>query len=482
MPTRRAKSAKPLVLRPGAHVHLVGIGGAGLSAIAQVLIGRGHTVSGSDLQANDRTDALEKAGVSVYIGHFESNIGQADLVLASSAIPTDNVEVAAALAQGIPVLKRDEFLGLLMKDTYGIAVAGSHGKTTTTGMIAQILVEGGLDPTVIVGGVLPALGGSGRAGKGPFVVEADEYDYMFLGLRPQLAVITNIEYDHPDLFATVEAYRSAFEEFVATLPEDGRLIVCADEADVKGWLQGLDLPLGNVVTYGLDEGQWRATDLRLNQSGGTDFVVHHDGQTVGLARLRVPGIHNVRNALAAVAVCRSVGVDFGIIRTALASFGGVGRRFEIVGQVGGVTVVDDYAHHPTEIRATLAAARQRFPGRRLWAVWQPHTYSRTKRLMPEFAGCFGDADTVIVLDIYRSRESDDLGVDAAMVVQTMAHEDARYVGGTDEATEYVLQRARPGDVIMTLSAGDANVIGRALLVALDGREGNSLRTNGRDNE
>lgn len=463
-------------LSPGKRVHIVGIGGAGMSAIAHVLLGRGLRVSGSDLQPNAQTAALAAEGVTVYSGHAAEHVAGAELVIISSAVPPTNPEWTAALARGIPVSKRAELLGQLMAGVTGIAVAGSHGKTTTTGLIAHILLAAGLDPTVILGGTLDELGGNGRFGRGPyFIVEADEYDYTFLGLRPEIAVITNVEHDHPDLFPTVEAYRDAFRRFAALLPPGGRLVLCADDPGAAAL--ATERPPGvTITTYGLgDNGEQPsacALDLRPNQMGGTDFVVAIDGQTVGLARLRLPGLHNVRNALAALVVARALGVDFAQASRALADFGGVQRRFQIIGEVGGVTVIDDYAHHPTEIRATLAAARRRYPGRRLWAVWQPHTFSRTRLLLDEFAAAFDQADRVIALDIYRSREAADPSLTTAAVVARMAHPDTVYVGERRAAADYLLERLRPDDVVLTLGAGDGDAVGRWVLAGLENQHGN----------
>ena len=460
-----------LMLRPNLHLHLVGIGGSGMSAIAWVLLERGFTVSGSDLQANDLTRALEAAGATVYLGHAVAQIAGADAVVVSSAVPEDNVEVSAARSAGLPVLKRADFLGRLMAEQVGIAVAGTHGKTTTTSLIAYLLLQAGRDPSVVVGGVLPGLGRNGRAGRGDlFLVEADEYDYMFLGLRPRVAVVTNVEHDHPDIFATVADYRGAFKRFLQLLPDGGTLVACADDEGVCHLLADVDLTGVNVITYSLEARQrgdhLSAIEIRSNQLGGSDFLVLAGDRTLGLARIRLPGWHNVRNALAAIAVCRVLGVSFAEMHQGLADFGGVGRRFQVTGEIGDVTVIDDYAHHPTEIQATLAAARQRYPGRRLWAVWQPHTYSRTRLLLDAFAASFDDADRVVVLDIYRSREQDTLGVDAGQVVDRMEHKSANHIGGRREAAAYILDRVRPGDVILTLGAGDGDEVGRWVLDGL----------------
>lgn len=464
-------------LTPGMNIHLVGIGGFGLSAIARVLLGKGYRVSGSDQQANELTAELAAAGATIYQDHKAEQVAGADVVLISSAIPAENPEVVAAREAGIPLVKRADFLGALMAGTHGIAVAGSHGKTTTTGMLAQILIKAGFDPSVIVGGVLPSLGTNGRAGQGEyFVIEADEYDHMFLGLRPQTAVVTSVEHDHPDLFPTADIYRQAFQDFISLLPSGGRLVVCSDDEGVSTLIRETELSGVSVLTYGLGTADWQALDLRVNQLGGIDFLVQKGPEMVGLARLRIPGEHNVRNALAAIAVCSELGVDFSVIRKELAEFGGIGRRFQMVGEVGDVTIVDDYAHHPTEIQATLAAARQRFPGRRIWAVWQPHTFSRTRLLLPEFATSFADADRVVLLDIYGSRETNNLGLDADAVLEAIKHPGAHHAGGMEDATTYILDRVRPGDVVLTLTAGDGNLVGQWVLEQLEKRVRNGIGT------
>jgi UDP-N-acetylmuramate--alanine ligase len=458
-------------LNAGTRLHLIGVGGSGMSAIAHVLLDRGYEISGSDLQENESIRSLRERGAIVKIGHAKENINGADALVISSAIPAENPELVAARDAGLPVLKRADFLRYLMAEQSVIAVAGTHGKTTTTAMIAHILLETDQDPSVILGGNLPLIEGNGRAGSGDyFVIEADEYDFMFLGLQPDIAVITNIEHDHPDIFPTLVDYLDAFCEFSMLLPQNGILIVSGEDPGIAEMLGEMKLPGVKLLTYGLVEettgGSFtdlQAIDCRPNQLGGTDFVAISGNQTIGLVRLRVPGLHNVRNALAAIAVTLELEIDFGQVCRALADFGGVGRRFQIIGEVGGVTIIDDYAHHPTEIQATLAAARQQYGNRRLWAIWQPHTYTRTKLLLQQFASSFAAADRVIILDIYRSRETDNLGMHAADIASAMDHPKTDYVGRIEDAVNYLLDRVRPEDVLLTLGAGDGNLVGEKLL-------------------
>jgi UDP-N-acetylmuramate--alanine ligase len=448
--------------------HFVGIGGAGLSAIARVLMERGAEVSGSDLVLSPVAEALARDGARVFTGHRAENVNGAEVVIVSSAVAAANVEVQAARASGIPVLKRPEFLGQMMDGQLGVAVAGTHGKTTTTAMIASILLEAGRDPTFIVGGVIAGLETNARAGKGsPFVIEADEYDRTFLSLKPEVAVVTIVEHDHPDCYPTFDDFRAAFEEFAALVPRDGLLAV--------GWDDSVARELGErrragglpVAFFGLDEGaEWRAEEVRPNFAGGVDFLATCAGQVLGLVRLRLPGAHNASNAMAALTVADFLGVPFRVARAALTEFRGVGRRFEVKGEADGVIVVDDYAHHPTEIRATLQAARDRYPDKSLWAVWQPHTYSRTKTLLGDFAQAFDVADHVIVLPIYAAREMDTLGVSSADVLATMRHPDARCAGSLDEALVWLATEVRPGDVVLTLGAGDEYKVGEWLLEVL----------------
>jgi len=463
------------------YVHLIGIGGIGLSAIAKVLLEEGHRISGSDLKLSPITDALAAQGATIHQGHRAENVGDAGLVIVSSAIPADNPEAAAARARGIPVVKRDWMLGRMMEGRFGIAVAGSHGKTTITAMIALVLTEAGLDPTFIVGGIMENLGTNARAGRGEhFVVEADEYDRTFLGLKPSIAVVTNIEMDHPDCYPELDDLVEVFREFLRLVPVVGCVIGCGDEERVRELLEAGSwktsassvepLKAGRAVTYGLGAGvDWRAADIRSNELGGSSFVALHEGQPVDEFALRIPGLHNVQNSLAVLAVAHRLGLHLTEVAKTLRSFRGVQRRFEVKGEVNGIVVIDDYAHHPTQIRTTLRAARERYPRRTLWAVFQPHTYSRTKALLGEFAASFADADHLVVTEIYAAREFDDLGVSAADIVARMRHPDTRYIPGLNEAADYMFAHLQPGDVLLTLGAGDGYKVGEDVLVGLEGK-------------
>jgi UDP-N-acetylmuramate--alanine ligase len=454
------------------HVHFVGIGGAGLSAIARVLMQQGAEVSGSDLVLSPVAEALARDGARVFAGHRAENVSGAEVVVMSSAVPASNVEVQAAQAAGIPVLKRPEFLARMMDGRVGVAVAGTHGKTTTTAMIASVLLQAGRDPTFVVGGVIAGLETNARAGAGPlFVIEADEYDRTFLSLKPTAAVVTNVEHDHPDCYPAFADFRAAFEQFAASVPREGLLAVCWDDAVARELGERRRAEGGAVTSFGLGQGaELRAEEVRPNFAGGVDFLATREGEVLGLVRLRVPGAHNASNAMGALAVADFLGVPFRVAREALREFRGVGRRFEIKGEAGGVIVVDDYAHHPTEIRTTLRAARDRFPGRSLWAVWQPHTYSRTVALLADFARAFAAADHVVVLPIYAARETDTLGVSSGDVVAAMQHPDARCARSLDEAVVWLGTELRSGDVVLTLGAGDGYRVGEWVLEVLGEEE------------
>ena len=449
-----------------------------MSAIARVLLESGYTVSGSDRTLSPLAESLRAAGARVLPGHHASYIAGADLVVRSSAIPDDNPEVVSARAAGIPVLKRADFLGQLMADHDGIAIGGTHGKTTTTAMIAWMLVALGQDPSYIVGGVVQNLGANAHAGKGAaFVIEADEYDRMFLGLQPRLEVITSIEHDHPDCYPTPTDYRQAFLDFADRLLPGGSLLACGDDQGAWSILQAFQPKDRAAIAYGtrLDQPGYQARRLSANNRGSFDFeawICPDKSAPSHLARvsLQIPGRHNVLNALAALACAHILGLSPEAAAQALSDYRGASRRFELRGETNGIAIIDDYAHHPTQIRATLAAARARYPGRRIWCVWQPHTYSRTQALLPDFAAAFEDADQVVATEVYAAREAPD-GFSAADVVAAMHHPAARFIASLPDVTACLLQELRPGDVLLILSAGDADQVSAQVLEKLEERIG-----------
>jgi UDP-N-acetylmuramate--alanine ligase len=450
-------------------IHLIGIGGTGLSAIARVLLEMGYTVTGSDRAESPFTRDLRSAGVTITIGHLPGNVQGADMVVRSSAIPDDNPEVFAARQAGIPVLKRADFLGSLMEGKTGIAVAGTHGKTTTTSMIVWMLTALGQDPSFIVGGVLANLGVNARSGKGStFVIEADEYDRMFLGLKPSIEIVTNVEHDHPDCYPTPADFLAAFNQFALLLPADGTLIACVEDDGASTVIANAERAGKHVIAYGLRPNaevtgrrmKVFATVLSPNDKGGFTFSASIIGNPVTVV-LQVPGKHNVRNALAALTVAHLLGLPLDRAAKALGDFAGTGRRFEVRGEAGGVIVVDDYAHHPTEIRATLAAARSRYPARRIWAVWQPHTYSRTETLFDDFAVAFADADEVIVTEVYAAREPKQ-DFSSRRVVDSMPRP-AHFIADLSAVSTFLISHLRPNDVLLVLSAGDADQVSTEVL-------------------
>ena len=455
-------------------IHLIGIGGSGLSAIARVLLERGDRVSGSDRQASKATQALEAAGAQVMIGHRAENVRGANLIVRSSAVTDDNPEVQAAIAAGIPVMKRAGFLAELTRDQRVIAIAGTHGKTTTTGMVAWLLSRLEQDPSYIVGGDVINLGTNAHAGGGAyFIIEGDEYDRMFLGLSPEIAVVTNIEHDHPDCYPTLADFYQAFQQFANRLVSGGKLLGCVDDPGASRLLREQAASGQQVSGYGLaTTGKGMGADyypvnLAANERGGFDFTFRWRGELLGKVSLQIPGAHNVLNALAALAVIHQLHLDISQAIQALADFRGTSRRFEIKGEVQGILVIDDYAHHPTEIRATLAAARTRYPQRQIWAVWQPHTYSRTRTLFNHYLSAFTSADHVVVTEVYAAREQlPHNGFSAQQVVQAMQHPDARFVPGLPQTVEFLVSHLLRDDVLIVLSAGDADQVSAGVLQAM----------------
>jgi UDP-N-acetylmuramate--alanine ligase len=456
-------------------VHLIGIGGTGLSAIARILLERGYTVSGSDRVLSPLARSLEGLGARLYEGHSPRNIASADLVIRSSAIQDDNPEVQAALAAGIPVVKRSDFLAELIAGQECVAVAGTHGKTTTTAMLAWTLTRLGQDPSYIIGGVPHNLGQNAHAGGGRhFVIEADEYDLMFLGLAPRWAVVTIVEHDHPDCFPTPSDYRDAFIAFTHKIVPGGALFVSLDDAGAASLAS--TAPAGiRTFTYGMHErASYSARELVSNPQGGLDFTLWFNSPATGLTplvlvSLQVPGEHNVHNATAVLAVLHQMHLPLDQAAAALQEFSGTGRRFDLRGEASGVIIINDYAHHPTEIRTTLAAARQRYPGRRIWAVWQPHTYSRTQALLEAFAAAFKDADQVIVTEVFAAREHN-TAFSSLQVVQRMDHPGARFSPTLEDTVQRLISDVRPGDVVLVLSAGDADQVSEQLFNELKRRE------------
>jgi UDP-N-acetylmuramate--alanine ligase len=460
------------------HTHFIGIGGTGLSAIARVLHESGQIVSGSDRALSPLAASLRADGVKIYEGHAALNINGATVVVRSSAVMEDNVEVQAARTKGIPVLKRADFLGQMMEGRTGIAIAGTHGKTTTTSMIAWMLTALGLDPTFISGGIIANLSTNAHAGKGPFVIEADEYDRMFLGLRPKIAIVTNVEHDHPDCFPTPEDFFQAFQDFVEKLPSDGTLIACADDPQAASLLRTLTALGPRGIAYGLTESCFaRGRNLAAQPGAGFQFDFYLNNQVQTQVTLQVPGQHNVLNALAALSVAYVLGLPLPLAARALGDYRGARRRFELRGEVNGVLVIDDYAHHPTEIRATLAAAQERYPKHPVWAVWQPHTFSRTQTLSAEFAAAFGDADHVIITDVYAARENAPNGFTVALLLNAMNHPNVRHIPTLDGVSEYLLNHLQSGDVLVVLSAGDADQVSERVLAGLSSHEISGIQKN-----
>jgi len=447
--------------------HLVGIGGIGLSAIARVLKARGCVVTGSDLNASDITRGLEDVGIKTYAGHRAEQVEGAELVVRSSAIPDANVEVTAARAAGIPVVKRHEILGALLSGRRTIAVAGTHGKTTTSAMIAFVLEALGRAPSYIIGGMVDQLGSNARVGDGTdFVVEADEYDRTFLAIEPDIAVVTNVEMDHPDCYPDMASVREAFRQFLEGVAPAGSVVACAESVDLGRVLASWS-GRSSLVTYGrtisADYGVEVAEDVGC---GGLTYWVTKRGREWTTGKLSVPGVHNVLNACAALAVADIVGLDADLAADTLAKFRGVRRRFEVKGEARGITVVDDYAHHPTEVRATLDAARECYRDRRLWVVFQPHTYSRVEALFDQFAGSFDRADSVIVMDVYAARSREMPTISASALAGSIRHGDVRHIAGQDAIVTTLLGEMREGDVLLTLGAGDGYLVGERVLAAL----------------
>jgi UDP-N-acetylmuramate--alanine ligase len=455
------------MFRKAERIHFVGIGGIGMSGIAEVLLNLGYAISGSDLVDTEITRRLAQLGIRFCTGHHAVNVEQADVVVVSSAVTADNVEVLAAKARKIPVIPRAEMLAELMRMKYGVAVAGSHGKTTTTSLIATLLAKGGLDPTLVIGGRLNSLGGNAKLGQGQFMVaEADESDGSFLKLTPMVAIVTTIDREHLDFYRNLAEIQTAFEHFLNKVPFYGFCVVCADDPNIRAILPGLTK---KVFTYGLHaDVDYSAREIRT-QGFGSAFVATRHGKVLGSIALNIPGLHNIYNTLAAIATGVELDIPFACIQESLREFSGIHRRFEVKGEARGITVVDDYGHHPTEIDATLHTARLVWPDRRLMVIFQPHRYTRTQALWREFCPPLLTADVLLLTEVYGAGEPYIPGVSSTLIwegVQALGHPQARFIPHKEELAAEMLRHIRAGDVMLTLGAGDIWKVGEQVLKIL----------------
>ncbi|MDD2217316.1 MAG: UDP-N-acetylmuramate--L-alanine ligase [Eubacteriales bacterium] len=454
-------------------IHCIGVGGVGLSAIAEILLSRGNTVSGSDMKESEITDRLIKKGAYIYLGHREKNVEGADLVIYSAAISSDNPELMRASELGIPILTRAEALGMIMQEySNSIAISGTHGKTTTTSMVSLILNNAGKNPTILVGGNLSEIGGNVKVGNGDCIItEACEYMDSFLSLRPKIEIILNIDSDHLDYFKDIDHIVSSFEKFATLVPEDGLIIAYDANPFVKSVVEHLN----HIVTFGYNEGcDYYVEAIDFNSTGRPSFWVCSNNERLCRIQLAIPGEHNILNSLAAFACAHKLGVDTEIIKQTLEVFTGTGRRFDILGVTSNnVQVVDDYAHHPTEIKATLDAATK-VPHKNLWCLFQPHTYTRTIALFDEFAGAFQQADKVVISEIYAAREKNIYKISSKELVQEIKKKspskEAYYFKSFDDIADFVYNNAEPGDLVLTMGAGDIYKVGEMILEK-DGSKG-----------
>jgi UDP-N-acetylmuramate--alanine ligase len=445
------------------HIHFVGIGGIGMSGIAEVLLNLGYKVSGSDIKESDATERLRKLGGDINIGHRAENVASPHVVVISSAVTKENVEVVAAREKQIPVIPRAEMLAELMRLKYGVAIAGAHGKTTTTSMVATVLAAGGIDPTVVIGGKLNSLGTNAKLGQGDFLVaEADESDGSFLKLSPAIAVVTTIDEEHLDYYKDINEIKAAFLTFVNKVPFYGVSVLCLDQPHIQALIPQVQK---RYQTYGMSsQADYQAKDISLRALGSRFKVMNHSID-LGTFELSVPGIHNINNSLATIVVARELGIDIEIIRKALRDFSGVQRRFQIKGETKGIIVVDDYGHHPTEIKATLAAAASGMD-RRVVVVFQPHRYTRTQHLLEDFFTAFNHADKLVIMDIYAAGENPIPGVSGKALyegIKKYGHKDATFITSREKILEHLVGTVKTGDLVLTLGAGDVWKIGEQLL-------------------
>ncbi|MDT8421651.1 MAG: UDP-N-acetylmuramate--L-alanine ligase [Desulfuromonadales bacterium] len=439
-------------------IHFVGIGGIGMSGIAELLLNQGYSVSGSDLRESDTTRRLCELGGEIRIGHQEENIAGADVVVTSTAVHMSNPEVVAAHRQHIAVIPRAEMLAELMRMKYGIAIAGTHGKTTTTSMMAMVLTEAGVDPTAVIGGKLDAFGSNAKLGRGKFLVaEADESDGSFMHLSPTIAVVTNIDADHLDFYSGIDEIKEIFVNFINKVPFYGRAVLCLDDPQVQEIIPQVKK---RYLTYGLSsQADFHATEIHQRE-GQTSFLAHYQGEELGRISFKMPGQHNVLNALAVIAVAMELGVPFRTIINGFRNFGGLQRRFQVRHEIDGIMLVDDYGHHPAEVKATLAAAKEGWK-KRVVAVFQPHRYSRTEALYDDFLTAFYQADLLVVTDIYAAGEEPIEGVSAQRLVDGIighGHRNVSYCGSLEETAEYLGEVVEKGDLVVTLGAGNVNQV------------------------
>jgi UDP-N-acetylmuramate--alanine ligase len=453
-------------------VHFVGIGGIGMSGIAEILLDQKFRVTGSDRATSDNTERMEQLGATVYIGHNAGNLEpDVDVLVYSSAVPPDNPELLEAQRRNIPVIRRAEMLAEIMRLKYGIGVAGTHGKTTTTSMISLVLMEGGIDPTVIVGGRLHGLAGSNaRLGQGQFiVVEADEFDRSFLSITPTIAVLTTLETDHLDCYRDLDDIKGAFIQFAAKVPFYGFVVLCLDEPALQEIMPRIKK---KIITYGLNgQADLQAVDL-VHRQNTTRFLVIREGNELGEVTLQIPGRHNVQNALAAIAVGLQLNVPFDRVRAGVEKFTGVFRRWEVKAEIGDITVIDDYAHHPTEIRATLSGAKAGWR-RRVVCVFQPHLYSRTRDFYEEFGRSFFNADVLVITDVYPAREEPIQGINGELIANAakqFGHKQVHYVPDKKNVPAFLLEHVRKGDMIITVGAGDIWRFGEQFIAQLKARQ------------
>lgn len=449
----------------------MGIGGAGMTPLAELLLGAGGRVTGCDAHTGPGTRRLEQAGAVVVEGHDPAHIDGCTALVVTAAVAADHPEIQAARARGIPVLKRAEALGGIVNRGLVVGIAGTHGKTTTTALTTATLAAAGLNPTGFVGARVSAWGGNLRPGGDQvYVVEADEYDRSFLTLRPRIAVVTTLEADHLDIYGSLDAIEEAFAQFVSPVAGDGVVIGCADDSGTARLMARIP-PGPRVISYGTTAGSMLRAENVRTEPGATRFEVRERGTRLGTARLRVPGLHNVRNALAAAGVARELGGEWPDIQAGLDAYSGVDRRFELVGEAGGVVVVDDYAHHPTEIQATLQAARAAYPDRRIVAVFQPHLYSRSRDFAPAFGRALAASDLALLTDIYAAREKPIPGISGTLIADAAERAGARvrYVAAREEVPAAVLEELRPRDLCLTLGAGNLDAAAREVLAGLQNR-------------